>query len=135
MFFYYTTIIIFWHAQYIVFMKLSDYLYVACYICYCPLPYFFKALWAQYFVSLRLLVSCCLLLFLLFCPISYLIPIFRLYLYAKILTHTFLFLGPSNSTKYIPCHVPSKILPFSTISCSENPIMLALRCAAELPSI
>ena len=51
-----------------------------------------------------------------------------------ILTQNVLFLGPSNSQKYMACQVPRTRLPPATGIVCDDPIILALRWAAELPS-
>ena len=50
-------------------------------------------------------------------------------------TSTLRFLGPSNSQKKMPCHVPSTSFPPSMNNVLESPVRLALICAGEFPSL
>lgn len=58
----------------------------------------------------------------------------RFYL-PTVFTKTFLCLGPSNSQKYIVCHVPRTSFPSSTITITDAPTRLDFICAAEFPSV
>lgn len=48
---------------------------------------------------------------------------------------TFRVRGPSYSQKKIRCQVPSRIVPSSTRTVTELPVMVAIRWEGELPSL
>jgi len=46
-----------------------------------------------------------------------------------------LVLGPSNSQKKTPCHVPNMRAPSEMMMCTELPMREALMCASAFPSL
>src|SRR4029077_8047577 len=50
-------------------------------------------------------------------------------------THLFLSLGPSNSQKNPPCHLPSANFPSSTKIIALVPVIAVFACESEFPSL